>query len=293
MVNKDDPVGLLGIGLIGTSLARRLLEADFAVHGYDIDPDRCARLAGLGGISASSPAEVGRNCPTVVLSVFDTSQVESAVEGENGLALSAGQVVICTSTCDPDRIIVLAQSVARRGVRFLEVPLSGNSDQIALGNGVGLVGGDRETMESVASVLDAICPRRYYLGEAGTGGRTKLAVNLVAGLNRAAMAEGLVFAESMGIELASFLEVLKGSAAYSRTMDNRGQKMVRSDFAPHAKVSQTRKDFELMRRFADKAGQDLPLASVYISLIEGCLAHGEGELDNSAIIKEVRRRRKH
>jgi putative dehydrogenase len=292
MTADKNSVGIVGLGLIGTSLARRLIGAGFALRGYDIDPVRCSRLAGLGGISAGSLAEVGKNCPTVVLSVFDTNQVESVIESEGGLALSAGQVVICTSTCDPDRIVSLAERVAHRGISFLEVPLSGNSDQIALGNGVGLVGGSRETMERASSILDAICPRRYYLGAAGAAGRAKLAVNLVGGLNRAVMAEGLVFAESMGIELASFLEVLKGSAAYSRTMDNRGPKMVRSDFTPHAKVSQSLKDFELMRRFADNAGQELPLASVYLSLIKGCVANGEGDLDNSAIIKEVRRRRK-
>ena len=123
------------------------------------------------------------------------------------------------------------------------------------------------------------------------GGRTKLAVNLVGGLNRAVMAEGLAFAESLGLDLLPFLEVLKESAAYSRTMDNRGRKMALSDFSPHAKISQSRKDFLLMHDAAKRSGQQLPLATIYLELIEGCLAHGEGELDNSAIIQEVRRRR--
>jgi 3-hydroxyisobutyrate dehydrogenase-like beta-hydroxyacid dehydrogenase len=74
-------------------------------------------------------------------------------------------------------------------------------------------------------------------------------------------------------------------------MDNRGRKMALSDFAPHAKIAQSRKDFLLMHAAAQRSGQALPLASVYLELIEGCLAHGEGDLDNSAIIQEVRRRR--
>ena len=294
MIVDKHAVGMVGLGLIGTSLARRLISASYTVYGYDIDVERCARLASLGGQAAASLRDVGRNCRTVILAVFNTDQVESAVEGQDGLApleLAAGQVVICTSTCDPDRIAMLAERVARSGVNFLEVPLSGNSDQIARGNGVGLVGGDPQTMEAVATILDAICPRRYYLGPVGAGGRAKLAVNLVGGLNRAVMAEGLAFAESMGLDLSSFLEVLKGSAAYSRTMDNRGDKMVRNDFTPHAKISQSLKDFQLMRNIADRAGQPLPLATVYIDLIEACLAHGEADLDNSAIIKEIRRRR--
>jgi 3-hydroxyisobutyrate dehydrogenase-like beta-hydroxyacid dehydrogenase len=293
MTPENKIVGVVGLGLIGTSLAKRLLGAGFAVHGYDIDRDRCAKLGMLGGVPAAALRAVGNSASIVVLSVFDTGQVETVLESDDGLCLAPEKIVICTSTCDPDRISALARRVEARGVRFLEVPLSGNSEQIALGNGVGLVAGDRAIMARAAPVLDAICPRRYYLGAVGTGGRAKLAVNLVGGLNRAVMAEGLVFAEAMGIELEPFLEVLRGSAAYSRTMDNRGMKMIRGDFTPHGKVSQSLKDFELMRRYADQAGQDLPLASAYIGLIKGCLAQGEADLDNSAVIKEVRRRRKH
>jgi 3-hydroxyisobutyrate dehydrogenase-like beta-hydroxyacid dehydrogenase len=226
--------------------------------------------------------------------VFNTDQVEAVVEGAGGVAileLESGHAIVCTSTCDPDRIAALAARVAPRGVRFLEMPLSGNSDQIALGNGIGLVGGTRELMDELAPVLGAMCRRYFFLGSAGAAGRAKLAVNLIGGLNRAVMAEGLSFAEAMGLELEAFLEVLKASAAYSRTMDNRGLKMIHSDFAPHAKLSQSRKDFALMHSVAARVGQQLPLADLYIDLIESCLAHGEGDLDNSAVIKELRRRR--
>ncbi|MDH3288016.1 MAG: NAD(P)-dependent oxidoreductase [Betaproteobacteria bacterium] len=295
MSTDRQPVGIVGLGLIGTALAERLIGAGFTVHGYDIIPERCARLTELGGITAASVQDIGRTCNPVVLAVFDTDQVEGVVEGAGGMAslgLSPGQTVICTSTCEPDRIFALAERAARSGIRFLEFPISGNSNQITLGNGVGLAGGEVETMETVAPVLDAICSRRYYLGRAGAAGRAKLAVNLVGGLNRAVLAEGLAFAEALGLELDSFLEVLKASAAYNRAMDTRGHKMIHGDFAPHGKVFQSRKDFALMQKAAERAGQTLPLATVYIDLIEGCLANGEAELDNSAIIREVRRRRR-
>ncbi len=102
---------------------------------------------------------------------------------------------------------------------------------------------------------------------------------------------GLAFAESMGLDLAALLEVLKGSAAYNRAMDTRGEKMIRGDFTPHGKVSQSRKDFQLMRAAAERSGQQLPLGTVYLDLIESCLARGEGDLDKSAVIRELRRRR--
>ena len=147
-------------------------------------------------------------------------------------------------------------------------------------------------MDSAIPILNALCKQSYYLGPAGSGGRAKLAVNLIGGLNRAVMAEGLAFAEAMGLELIPFLEVLKGSAAYSRTMDNRGLKMIESDYAPHAWLTQSMKDFTLMHEVAARVGQELPLATQYVALIESCIAHGEGQLDNSVVMQEMRRRRK-
>jgi len=295
MNTKAPAVAVIGLGLIGTSLAKRLIEAGFVVHGYDVDASRTANLAALGGHPVATLSEASRVAKIFVLSVFNTDQVEQVVDGAGGaphLELGEGHAVVCTSTCDPDRVAALAERVAKRGIRFLEMPLSGNSDQIALGNGIGLVAGTRGLMEELAPVLGALCKKYYFLGSAGAAGRGKLAVNLIGGLNRAVMAEGLSFAESMGLELEAFLEVLKASAAYSRTMDNRGLKMIRSDYEPHAKLSQSRKDFDLMHSMAARVGQELPLASLYVELIDACLAHGEGDLDNSAVMKELRRRRR-
>jgi len=285
-------VGVIGLGLIGTSLAQRLLQAGFSVAGYDVAADRRDLLSRHGGIACALAQEVGERCKTIVLAVFNTDQVESVLEAPDGACLGQQHLVICTSTCDPDRIEALAMRLARRRIRFLESPLSGNSDQIAKGNGIALVGGERATMDDALPVLNALCRQSHYLGPAGSGGRAKLAVNLVGGLNRAALAEGLAFAESMGLELAPFLDVLKGSAAYNRAMDTRGMKMVTGDFTPHAWLTQSLKDFRLMHEVAARTGQELPLASLYTQLVESCIAHGEGQLDNSVVVQELRRRRK-
>jgi len=286
------PIGVIGLGLIGTALAQRLLQAGFAVAGYDIATERRDNLVRFGGIACPSAKAVGEQCRTIVLAVFNTDQVESVVESAEDAGLGREHLVLCTSTCDPDRIEALAARAAQRGIRFVESPLSGNSDQIAKGNGVALVGGTRDDMDAALPVLNALCKQSFYLGPAGSGGRAKLAVNLVGGLNRAVLAEGLAFAESMGLELAPFLEVMKGSAVYSRAMDTRGMKMVESDFAPHAWLTQSLKDFRLMHEVAARVGQELPLATQYVELIESCIAHGEGQLDNSVVIQELRRRRK-
>jgi putative dehydrogenase len=199
--------------------------------------------------------------------------------------------VICVSTCDPDRLAALAERVAPHGVEFLEVPISGTSRQVADGQGVGLIGGAERVVEQSSAVLDAICPQRHYLGAVGNGSRAKLAVNLILGLNRAALAEGLVFAERLGLDRSAFLDVARGSAAYSQAMDVKGPLMARREYRnPQSRVDQSLKDFRLMLTQAQARGQDLPFASLYAWMLEDCVKHGEAEWDNAAIAEALARR---
>ena len=171
------------------------------------------------------------------------------------------------------------------------MPISGTSRQVAPGEGVGLIGGDRAVAGKAEHVLAAICPRRYELGAVGNGSRAKLAVNLVLGLNRAALAEGLVFANALGLDPLAFLEVARGSAAYSQVMDVKGEMMARREFRnPQSRVDQSLKDFTLMLAQSRARGQELPLGSVYASLLADCIAHDEGSLDNAAILEAIARR---
>jgi len=288
-------IGLIGAGLMGTACARRLVQAGFEVVVYDVDATKKAAVAKLGARAASSVAEVARQCAAVVLCVFNTDQVEQVVEGDGGVLDAASgdsnpRTVICTSTCDPDRLAALAARSAPRGAHVLEVPISGTSRQVAEGEGVGLIGGDRAVMESISGVLDAICPRRYYLGNVGNGSRAKLAVNLILGLNRAAIAEGLVFAEKLGLDREAFLDVARGSAAYSQVMDIKGPLMARREYRnPLSRVDQSLKDFRLMLDQARGRGQELPFADAYARMLEDCMQHGEGEWDNAAIAEAIAR----
>ena len=281
------PVGLIGIGLMGEVYARRLVAAGFAVVGFDVDPAKNERLLQIGA-RAGSLADIARDCDPIVLAVFSTDQVEDAVERAL-LPAAAGKIVICTSTCDPDRIAALGARVADK-LRFLEAPVSGTSEQVRNGDGVGLVGGDAPIAQTAASVLDALFPRRFHIGKIGDGGRTKLAVNLILGLNRLALAEGLVFAARLGLDPAAFLNVARSSAAASQVMATKGPKMVAGDFSPEGRVRQTLKDADLMLDQARKAGQRLPLLSVHADVLQACIRHGEGDADNSIVIEEIRRR---
>jgi len=288
-------VGVIGLGLLGTAIAKRLMQAGVEVAGYDVDEAKRAAIAQLGARPVASIGQAVRECAALVLAVFNTEQVEEVVEGRAGIRDTIGEsrtspLVICMSTCDPDRLAALAARAGPRGVRLLEVPVSGTSRQVAQGDGVGLVGGERALMEEAAPVLDAICPRRHYLGATGSGSRAKLAVNLILGLNRAALAEGLAFAERLGLDPVAFLEVARGSAAYSQVMDVKGPLMARREFRdPQSRVDQSLKDFKLMLAQARAAGQELPFAALYAQMLEDCMRRGEGEWDNAAIIEAIRR----
>jgi 2-hydroxy-3-oxopropionate reductase len=176
-------------------------------------------------------------------------------------------------------------------LHLLEIPISGTSEQVRKGEGVGLLGGDPERLQEVSEIVEAITPTHFHVGEVGNGGRAKLAINLILGLNRLALAEGLVFAERLGLDADSFLAVARKSASYSQVMDTKGAKMVRGEFTPEGRIRQTLKDVKLMLAQAGTRGQQLPLATLNEEVLEACVRQGEGDDDNSAVIREIRRRR--
>src|SRR5262249_39410214 len=131
----------------------------------------------------------------------------------------------------------------------------------------------------------------FHIGRPGDGGRAKLAVNLILGLNRLALAEGLTFAGKMGLDQKAFIEVAKTSAAYSQVMETKARKMIERDFAPEGRVKQTLKDAHMMQDQAKKLGQTLPLLNVNVDVLESCVRAGEADFDNSAVVEEIRRRK--
>ncbi len=292
-MSENTNVGLVGLGLVGTALSRRMLGAGLKVTGFDVDPARRAALAELGVTPVATVTALAATCTRIVSAVFNTEQLQEVIEGPGGVlesAAGAPRTILNVTTSDPDKVAALAARIAGKGVTLLEVPISGTSEQIIQGDGVGLIGGDRSAVKACADILDAICPKRYFVGAVGNGAKTKLAVNLILGLNRAALAEGLVFAERVGLDPKDFLEVARGSAAYSQIMDVKGEKYISRDYRPHGKIVQHLKDADMMVDYAHRAGQALPLMEVVQQLLKGNISNGEGDFDNCAVIEEIRRR---
>jgi 3-hydroxyisobutyrate dehydrogenase-like beta-hydroxyacid dehydrogenase len=289
---RQSPIAIVGLGLMGEVYAQRLIDAGIPVIGFDIDPARRARLADIGGESVASIAELAAPARAILIAVFNTAQVEDVIDNHllPALGEASGKIVVVMSTCDPDQVAALAARAMPRGIRYLDVPVSGTSDQVRRGDGVALIGGDAAIAAEMKDVFDALFARSFHVGKIGDGGRAKLAVNLILGLNRLALAEGLVFAERLGLNPAAFLPVAKGSASYSQVMETKGQKMLSGDFSPEGRAKQTLKDVHLMLDQAAGKGQKLSMLEVHADILESCVRAGEADLDNSVVIKEVRRR---
>lgn len=280
----SQPIGLIGVGLMGTAIAERLLKHGYALTGWDLNPDQRAQLTRIGGRAAESIEAIFAGCDFVVLSL-PSDEVVRGVLDEHALHLRAGQCIIDTSTGDPNAVRALAQSLQQRGIEYLDATVSGSSAQVRDSTAVALVGATEAALTACQGILKAFASPVLHVGPPGSGSQMKLVTNLVLGLNRAALAEGLVFARSLGLPLETTLTVLKSSMAYSRIMDTKGCKMIARDFSPQAKLDQHAKDVKLMLASARVTNLELPLSETHLELLQRASELGYGEADNSAIIE--------
>jgi L-threonate 2-dehydrogenase len=291
-IDTINTIGIVGLGLMGRAFAQRLQGAGHTVLGYDVSPQKSAEFG--ASQTCASVQDLARRCDVLLLAVFDTQQVEDVIFGPQGIAQSdPGQTlphIVCTSTCDPDHLEAIAQCCQAVGISFLELPFSGTSLQVARGDGVGLMGGEPALCEALSGLLDLLCPQRHHIGKCGDANRAKLAVNLVLGLHRASLAEGLNFGQRIGLDPAKLLHILQNSAAASSVMKVKGPLMVKRQYdQPQSRVDQSLKDFALIQAQGEKAGQQLPLADVYVKLLQSCSARGESHLDNAVIFEAIAR----
>jgi 3-hydroxyisobutyrate dehydrogenase-like beta-hydroxyacid dehydrogenase len=283
------PIGLVGIGLLGSALAERMLAAGLQVFGFDVDGSRGTRLKELGGQFAAAPSEVTASCEQIVLCLPDSNVVASVLSAM-GETISASALVIDATTGDPDSMAMLAGQLAERGIGYIDATIAGSSEQVRHGEAVVIVGGDDRDVRRAEPILTSWSDRRLHVGPAGSGARLKLVVNLVLGLNRAVLAEGLSLAKACGIDPATALDVLKATPAYSKVMDTKGPKMIAREYAPQARLAQHAKDVRLIRELALKYGALTPLSEVHAALLQTAIALGYANADNSAVIEAFQAR---
>ncbi len=282
-------IGIVGVGLLGSAVASRLLAAGFEVTGYDpvVRQLEALRPRGLRPAGSVGDAAGGADAVFAVLPSLET--VDAAVRGPGGLVetLPRGSVILQMSTISPALTRTLAAAAAAKGVGFLDTPMSGTSSMVERGDCTIYVGGDPALAARVRPVFDAIARATLHVGEAGHAMLAKLATNLLVGLNTAAIAEALVLGAKGGLDPARLLAILRDSAAGSRMLDVRGPLMVERRFDAQMKNDLFLKDFTLMLEEGMRLRVALPLTSLALQLTTATVAAGHGGEDLSAIVKTI------
>jgi 3-hydroxyisobutyrate dehydrogenase-like beta-hydroxyacid dehydrogenase len=291
----DQCVGIVGLGLVGTALAKRLKAAGYQCIGFDVRAEAIRVFEAAGFKASASVGSMLHLTNTLVMAVFDTSGVLAVVEQilqqrkiQVQITPSVITLIDC-STGDPVKLAELVRQLSEEGIQFIEAPLSGSSVQIEHGQATLLLGGEIQHIESVKPLLNALATSQVHVGGAGMAAKAKLATNLVLGLNRAALAEGMVFAQTLGIQPETFLQLVLNTPARSEAAVVKGDMMVKEQFEPQSRIRQHLKDVQLMLDMADLSSQNLPLSQAHAQLMRNAIAQGDGELDNAAIIRQIRR----
>lgn len=286
MHTADTTIGLLGFGLVGQALATRLKACGYPVAGCDPSPAAKAAAQAMGVQVAENAAALAGQCDVVIICVLDDAALLACAKAVAGAPGTTTLVLSCV-TASVQATQDAASLLARHHIAFADMPLLGSSRQIAQGEALGLLGANEAVPERWSSLLSGLCPRYRHVGSEGYGVRAKLACNLVLGLNRAALAEGLALATTLGLDGTRFLELLRESPAYSRAVDVAGPRMVARDFTPASRIRQHRKDLALILEQGGQAGLDLTLTAAHAALLDRAIEHGLGDLDNAAVIAAI------
>lgn len=250
---------------------------------YNRSKEKAAPLLDRGATWSDRPLA---ECQRGVICLYTTDVVNQVLEQFDS-DLRPGQILIDATTGNPDQTEQLGKSLHQRGVEYLESPIAASSEQTRQGQAVAMVAGTQAAFDACEDLYNALVAKVHYLGPWGNAAKIKLVNNLILGLNRAALAEGLTFSKSVGLEPELALKVLRESNSYSGVMDTKGEKMVTGDFATQAKLSQHAKDVRILIEQARQRGGRLPFSELHLQLLEHAENSGWGELDNSAIIRSI------
>jgi 2-hydroxy-3-oxopropionate reductase len=279
-------IGIIGLGLLGSAVASRLLEGSFEVAGYDTRPEQVKALQAKGLKAVSNVAEAAADADAVFTILPSLESVETTMIGARGLIETAPRscTLIQMSTISPELTRRLGAAAAVKGLGFLDAPMSGTSTMVQRGDCAIFVAGDRAQADACRPIFDAIAKKTVFVGEIGMASLAKLATNLLVGLNTAALAEAFALAAKGGLAPTALLEILKGSAADSKMLEVRGPLMASHRFDPQMKIDLFLKDFKLMLEEGRRLGVPLPLTSVTQQLVTATAVAGRGEEDLAAIV---------
>jgi putative dehydrogenase len=270
-------VGFVGLGVMGSAMSGHLLEAGFAVVGYDVDPRRLTEHRERGGLTASSVREVCRRCDLVVTSLPSEAAFTEVVRD-----LTDEVTVVETSTLSLEAKLAARQLL---GPRLLDCPLSGTGAQARDKDLVVYVSGDdAEAKQRLGVVLDAFARSWHDVGEFGNGTRMKIVANHLVTIHNLASAEALLLARRAGLDPERALRALADGAGTSRMLEVRGPAMIAGEYEPAAmRVQLFGKDLDIIAAFAQAVGSPTPLFSASTPYYDTALAQGRGQQDTACL----------
>lgn len=283
-------VGIVGMGLMGQAFIHNMRKSQFFVQGFDVDPARMDDLAEQGGHPVDTPTAAARDVDCVIASLPTSDIAREVLLGPDGVAAGAAEgLYICdTTTARPEDSERLHADLAARGIRYLDSCVSGTSTMAQAGDLVVIAGGEEKDFEACKSYFAGFSRAAYFMGPAGSGARTKLVINLILAGNRLALAEGMVLGEKAGLEPNNLLMVLQDSACSSKTMVDKGPKMIDADYSKQGQVKVSLKDSRLMLELGQRLGAPMLMTSTWSQVLQMAYEKGYGEKDTVAFYEILR-----
>ena len=281
-----DKVGFVGLGIMGTSMARNLIEDGHELVIHNRTRAKAEKLAKLGAEVATSPREVAGRSDVIITMLPGPPEVEEVLAGENGLlqGVREGSLIVDMSTSSPLLAQELSRTANTRGVGMLDAPVSGGDIGAIEGTLSIMVGGEKEDFERARPLFEAMGKTIVHVGAAGAGQTVKACNQIVVALVIEAVSEALVLGSKAGVKPEKVIEVLSGGLAANKVMEVKGEKFLFHDFAAGGKVEYHRKDLGIALAAGRKYGVALPVTALVDQLFGTLVAQGKGGWDHSALI---------
>lgn len=282
-------VGVAGLGLMGSGIAKRLVEAgQYDVWVYNRDRSKADRLSKDARVAAS-PLELASNCDLVLTVVTNFDAVKDVLFGDAGIIKSKEKngtplIVADASTISPEQSAHCAQELRRGGIEMLGMPVMGGPAAAEAGELVPMVAGNRQAFERARPVMEKIGKQVFYISEQdGAANAVKLALNLNIALIATAVSEGITLVKGSGIDPAVFVQVLNSTYFRTGLSEKKGPLMVANDYAPSFHLKNMLKDLELANGAAQSRGIALPATALVQQMFRAANNSGYSEMDYTAI----------
>ncbi len=282
-------VGFIGLGIMGAGMAANLLKDGHDLTIWNRTASRMTPLVGLGATAAASPAEVAERCDIIMICVSDTPDVKQVVLGDHGVleGITSGSLIVDHSTISPSATIELAGATMAKSSHWLDAPVSGGSEGAVNGTLSIMIGGDAAQLERAMPYLDSVGTTITHVGGQGAGQLAKVVNQILVVGNQLAVSEAMLVAQAGGLDLNKTLDAVKGGAAGSWMLANRGPQMIVRDWTPGFTIDLQQKDLRLVLEAANDLGVPIPGTSLIYQLYRALQTQGLGSEGNHALVKAL------